>query len=122
MVELVVTIVIIGLIILAVSSLFITIGVSQRNSLYLESATRAAEQEIESLRNNNYSLLVAGETLTFTDDLPDSLPSPRTGTVVIDEPTPGIKRVDVTITYWEGTKNKSVQLSSLIGQIGIGGQ
>lgn len=122
MVELIVTIVIIGLVILAVTSLFITIGASQRNTLLLESATRAAEKQIESLRNNNYSLLIAGETINFTDELPTVLPPPRAGTVVIEEPTPGIKRVDVTINYRDGSKDRTVKLSSLIGQIGIGGQ
>lgn len=122
MVELIVTIVIIGLVILAVTSLFIAIGASQRNTLLLESATRAAEQEIESLRNNNYSLLVAGETIDFTANLPQVLPPPRNGTAVIEEPVPGIKRVDVTINYRDGSKDRTVKLSSLIGQIGIGGQ
>lgn len=122
MIELIVTTVIIGLIVLAVYSLFITINGTQRSSRHLDLATRTAEQRVESLRNNNYTLLVNGETIDFSDELPADLPSPRSGSAVINEPIPGVKRVDVTITYRDSNRDKTVQLSSLIGQIGIGGQ
>lgn len=119
-VELVVATVVTGLLIVAVASLFITIERTQHSTQLLETATRAGEQQIESLRNNNYGALTPGSTITFTDDLPAELPSPRTGTVAISEPSTGIRRVDVTITYRDGTKQKNVKLSSLIGQLGIG--
>lgn len=119
-VELVVTTVVTGLVIVAVASLFITIERTQHSTQLLETATRAGEQQIESLRNNNYGSLTPGSTITFTDDLPAELPSPRTGTVAVSEPSTGIRRVDVTITYRDGTKQKDVKLSSLIGQLGIG--
>jgi type II secretory pathway pseudopilin PulG len=122
MVELMVTIVVAGLVVLSVLSLFIAIDSLQAKTRRLEVATRAAEQQVESLRNNNYTLLAAGDTIDFTADLPDGLPSPRSGSVVIEEPEPGIKRVDVTITYRDGSNSRDVKVSSLIGQIGIGGQ
>lgn len=119
-VELLVTTVVAGLVIIAVTSLFITIERTQRSTQLLETATRAGEQQIESLRNSNYGSLTPGETITFTDNLPDRLPSPRSGTVAVSEPTTGVRRVDVTITYRDGSKEKEVELSSLIGQLGIG--
>lgn len=119
-VELLVTIVVTGLIVAAVMTLFITIERTQYKIQMLETATRAGEQQIEALRNNSYSSLTPGSTINFTSNLPDTLPSPRSGTVAISEPTPGIRRVDVTVTYRDGNKPKSVKLSSLIGQLGIG--
>lgn len=119
-VELLVTTVVAGLIIIAVTTLFITIERTQRSTQLLETATRAGEQQIESLRNSNYGALTPGETITFTNNLPSRLPSPRTGTVVVSEPTTGVRRVDVTISYKDGNKQKQVRLSSLIGQLGIG--
>lgn len=118
--ELVVTTVVTGLVIVSVASLFITIERTQHSTQLLETATRAGEQQIESLRNSNYSSLTPGQTITFTDSLPSELPSPRSGTVAISEPSTGIRRVDVTITYRDGSKQKDVKLSSLIGQLGIG--
>lgn len=120
LIELIVTIVVTGLIIIAITTLFITIERTQHRTQLLETATRAGEQQIEALRNNNYNSLTAGSTIDFTNDLPASLPSPRSGTVAVSEPTEGVKRVDVTVSYRDGNKTKDVKLSSLIGQLGIG--
>lgn len=118
-VELLVTIVVSGLIFLAVSSLFITIAGAQRSTRLLESATRAGEQQIESLRNNNYGALEPDSTITFSDQLPEILPGTPTGTATISQPIEGVRRVDVAITYKDGSRDRTVKLSSLIGQIGI---
>ena len=122
MIELIVTIVVIGLIVLAVTSLYITINSTQRSARLLETATRAGEQQVESLRNNNYTLLTVGQTIDFTSQLPASLPTPRNAQVIVGEPIPGVKRVDVTIQYRDTNRDRTVKFSSLIGQIGIGGQ
>ena len=119
-VELVVTIVVTGLVVLAVTSLFITISGTQRSTRFLGTATRAGEAEIESLRNNYYGSLEPDSTIDFTDDLPSTLPAPRSATAAISEPSPAMKRVDITITYRDGGRDKTVQLSSILGQLGIG--
>jgi len=117
--EVIVTIMLIGLATTAVYSMFNTVQVIQKKSAYLESATRAAQQEIESLRNNNYNSLTPGSTIDFTSSLPADLPSNKIGTVAVTEPIDGLRRVDVTVTYTYGQQTKSVMLSSLIGIIGI---
>lgn len=119
-VELLVTTVVAGLIIVAITSLLITIERTQHSTQLLETATRAGEQEIESLRNSNYGALTPGQTITFTNSLPSELPTPRSATVAVSEPTTGVRRVDVQISYRDGSKEKVVKLSSLIGQLGIG--
>jgi prepilin-type N-terminal cleavage/methylation domain-containing protein len=120
LVELVVTIGIAGMLIVGITSLFITIETTQRKTRLLEIATRAGEKKIEELRNNHYNSLTTGSVITFTSELPSTLPTPRAATVTVSEPTEGIKRVDLNITYKDGPSNKQVQLSSLIGVIGIG--
>jgi len=119
-VELIVTTVVTGLIVVAVTTLFIAIERTQHSTQLMEAATRAGEQQIESLRNNNYGSLTPGSTITFTNSLPSNLPEPRSATAAISEPSTGIRRVDVTVTYRDGSKQKNVKLSSLIGQLGIG--
>ncbi len=117
-VELLITIVFLGIVALAISQLFISIGAIQAKTQRLDSATHAAKTQIESLRNNNYSSLTNGSTLDFSSELPDNLPNGQ-GTVQVSEPTPGLKRVDVTVTYLDGSQNRDVALSSLVGIIGI---
>lgn len=119
LVELLVTIILIGVVFTGLSSIFIGIQRIQVHTAYLDSATRAAQREIESLRNLNYNNLAAGTSIDFSGELPATMPAGSTGTVVVTEPSPGIKRLDVTVRYTYGGTTKNVQLSSLIGVIGI---
>lgn len=119
LVELLVTIIVIGVVFSGLSSIFIGVQRAQVQTNYLESATRAAQTQIESLRNINYNNLTPGVDIDFSNDLPETLPSNSTGNVVVSEPATGLRRVDVTVTYEYGGENKDVVLSSLIGVIGI---
>lgn len=118
LVELIGTIAVLGIITLGVANLFYTIQYIQRQSNYMDRATRAAQRQVEVLRNNSYNSLPLGD-IDFTNQLPDSLPSNRTGTTHVSEPSPGLKRVDVTVSYNDGGKQQQVTLSSLIGVIGL---
>lgn len=117
--ELVVTIVFIGFAFLGITTLYLSSQRIQENTSWLQSATRAGETEIESLRNDDYASLTVGQNIDFSSQLPATLPAPRTGTVVVTEPLSGLKRVDVTITYRDHDATRTVQLTSLIGVIGI---
>lgn len=117
LVELMIATVAFGIVAIGLTSLFLSLQNVQRKAAYLETATRSAQQEVESLRNNNYGELPAGGNLSFS--VPSSLPAPRSGSVAISEPNSGIKRVDVTVTYTDHGVAKTVKLSSLIGIIGI---
>ena len=118
LVELVASIAVIGIVTTSVVSLFGSIQSTQRRTAYMETATRAAQRQMESLRNNNYNNLTAGQTIDFTAQLPATLKN-KTGTVTVSEPNPGLKRVDISIVYYEGTTQQQVNLSSLVGILGI---
>lgn len=118
LVELVVSIAVIGIVVTSVVSLFGSIQSTQRRTAYLETATRAAQREMESLRNNNYNSLTAGQSIDFSGQLPVSLKN-RSGTVAVSEPSPGLKRVDISVVYYEGDSRQEVNLSSLVGILGI---
>lgn len=120
LVELLVTMVVTGIMVVGITQVYVLVEQTQQQSEHLESATRAGQEEIESLRNLRYGSLTAGSTINFTSQLPSNLPSPNSATVAISEPTTDIKRVDVTINYHESGKTKTVKLSSLIGVLGIG--
>lgn len=119
LVELLITIVIIGIAGVGIASLFYTIQYTQRQSMYKDAATRSAQREIELLRTTSANNLTAGQTITFTSDLPARLPGNKSGTVQVTEPSPGLKRVNVNVTYYDNGKKREVNLSSLIGVIGI---
>lgn len=119
LVELLVTIALIGIVAGGISDLFISINNLQQQSTYIDTATRAAQREVESLRNENYASLTPGQNIDFTSSLPTSLPSDRAGTVAVSQPADDLRRVDVTVTYTFDNATRTVTLSSLIGVIGI---
>lgn len=119
LIELLITIVVIGLTVASLSDIFISINNVQKQAADLDGATRAAQAEIETLRNDNYGSLTPGQNITFTSNLPSTLPKGSSGTAVVSQPATDLRRVDATVTYpLEGTTH-SVTLSSLIGVIGI---
>lgn len=117
--ELVVGIALFGIISIAIINLSTLIINVQTYSRYRESATLAAQREIETLRNSNYTSLADGQTIDFTSDLPEFLPSGKSGTVEISEPADGLKRADVTVTYFQAGTDKQIILTAIIGELGI---
>lgn len=117
--ELIVTIVFIGFAFIGIGELYLSIQRIQDQTAYVQIASHAAQTEIESLRNDNYSNLTAGQNINFSSTLPSNLPGPSSGTVVVSQPMAGLKRVDVTVAYTDHGTSRQVELSSLIGIIGI---
>lgn len=120
LVEIVVATAVIGMMIIAMSNLLIAVSSIQEQNDHLALASRVAEARIESLRNSHYnSLPISPPAIDFTSELPEELPGPKIGTVTVTEPNPGMKRLDVSITYHEVNRDKTVQMSALLGNIGI---
>lgn len=117
--ELLVVMAIIGVLIAGIASVFISAGQTQARARLLDTATRAGQLQIESLRNYNYTNLTPGEDINFTDTLPSTLPPDKQGIVRVSEPEPGLRRVDVEITYTTQGREERVALSSMIGILGI---
>lgn len=118
-VELVATIIVVGIVSTGLATLFYNLQFTQRQTTYIDAATRAAQREIEILRNNSYNSLTTGQDISFTNDLPSSLPKNSTGVVAVSEPSSGLKRVDVTVTYTDAGRTQNVKLSATIGEIGL---
>lgn len=119
LVEMLISIAVIGIAAVGIASLFYTVQYTQRSAQYQTTATRAAQRQIEVLRNSSYNSLVAGQTISFTNDLPDTLPGTKSGSAAVSEPSAGLKRVDVSVSYTDNGKVRSVDLTSYIGVIGI---
>lgn len=117
--ELMVTIVFMGFAFIGITELYLSIQNIQEQTAYVQIASHAAQTEIESLRNGNYNSLTAGQNIDFSSALPSNLPSPRSATVVVSAPMTGLLRLDATVSYTYQGAQRQVELSSLIGIIGI---
>ena len=120
LIELLVTIVVLGLVISTLGGMYYMTQIIQVKSQHYDLAVRAARTEIENLRNNGYDSLTPGSSINFSLSLPSPLPTNKTGTVAVSEPMPGLRRVDVTVSYTEFGQQQQIILSSDIGVIGIG--
>jgi len=117
--ELIVTIMFMGLAFIGITQLYLAIQRIQDRTAYVQIASHAAQTEIESLRNNNFNALTDGQNIDFSSALPGNLPGPKSGSVAVSEPMAGLKRVDVTVSYTDHGGQQQVELTSLIGIIGI---
>jgi type II secretory pathway pseudopilin PulG len=117
--ELLVTIVFMGFAFIGVTELYLSVQNIQEQTTYVQIASHAAQTEIESLRNSNFNSLTPGQNISFSSSLPSNLPGPTSGTAVISAPMSGLIRVDATVSYTEHGNPQKVELSSLIGVIGI---
>ena len=117
--ELIVAIVFIGFAFIAITQLYLSIQRIQDQTAYIQIASHVAQTEIESLRNSNYSSLADNSTIDFSSSLPAGLPGPSSGSVAVTSPMAGLKRVDVTVSYTDHGSQHKVELTSLIGVIGI---
>jgi prepilin-type N-terminal cleavage/methylation domain-containing protein len=120
LVELLVTIVVLGIVITSLAGLYYLMQITEVQSQHYDIAVRAARTEIEDLRNNGYNSLNPGDTINFTSSLPSTLPHDKAGTVDVSQPLPDLRRVDVTITYTDYGKAQTIELSSEIGIVGLG--
>lgn len=118
-IEVLMTVIVIGILFSAVIALYSSVLLVQSKTQRLEAATRSAHLQIESLRNLQYNSLEEGVDIDFSDDLPDELPQGSAGVVEVTEAEQGLKRVDVTVSYPDGSSQRTVTVSSLIGIIGI---
>ena len=94
---------------------YTTLGKRSRN---LVLANSYAEAKIEGLRNNGYNTLTIGST-NLTSELPSQLPS-RSGTMTISQSQPGLKQVDISISYSDLGVTRAYSYRTYVGELGVG--
>ena len=121
LVELLVTIVVLGIVISQyLSGLYYLMQITQVQGQHYDLAVRAARTQMEICGTMRYGSSNPGGTINFTSSLPSALPPNKSGTVTISQPLPELRRVDVMITYTDYGKSQTIELSSDIGIIGLG--
>lgn len=114
-IEIIVSVVVFSLTIVSIVSAVQYIQYAQRDSFYVDTANRAARQQIELLRNGDFGLLTSGTSINFTSTLTD-MPSGTTGLVNITTPAtaPLTRQVEVVIDYPIGANRKQVVIMAYV--------
>jgi prepilin-type N-terminal cleavage/methylation domain-containing protein len=118
-VELVVTIVIMGIIIPAVAIALTNLTIVDYQARDLALANFIAQNRVETLRSAGYNSLSNGTT-SFTAQLPNTMGSPKSASYTVSTPQAGIKQVDVAISYTEYKKTKNISYRTYISELGVG--
>ena len=118
--EMVVSLALFGLSIIAIFGIMNSTQLTQRSEASLDLANAAARQIIEAARNGGYNSLVAGQTYNRTSMLPEELSGgSATLAVTLSTDMPDIKRIDVDVSYPVGTLTRHVYSTALIGSKGL---
>jgi prepilin-type N-terminal cleavage/methylation domain-containing protein len=106
---------------IAVTQAFIGIGIVNSRSDAQTEAVELMQQKLEVVRNTPFNNLAVGTT-DFSGEMDAfaTLKSPRTATVTVTEVVPStLKRVDISLSYTQSGKTRSVGTSTLVGLRGI---
>lgn len=105
----------------AVTQAFIGIGVVNNRSNAQTQAVELMQQKLEVLRNTPYNNLPVGTTDFVSEmDAFAALKNPRSATITVTEVTPStLKRVDISLSYTQSGRTRTVGTSTLIGLRGI---
>lgn len=126
-VELLITLVIIGTAFGAFMVTYTTIQSINKKALDIAAANEIAFAKVQDYENRLFSAIPdtspAG-TLVMVEDfsasLPSSLQSPRTGQVFINTASGTLKQIVVSITFGSGTSQRQIEYSDFIQANGLG--
>lgn len=121
-IEFVVASMFIGIVILALYSMFLGIKQIDRTTNDYTTATSVAQQLMEEQRDIPYSGLTVGtanDTSSALGAYPNLL-SPRSATVAVTQiNASGIKQVDVTVSWTDRTGYKTIHMTTQVSDIGL---
>lgn len=118
-IELLIAIAVVGILVPTLIGFVNTLNRLNDRTRDLAIVNSLAENKIESLRSIGYSGVNDG-TVSFTGELPDTLGNPKSASYTVTTPNPGIRQVDLTITYDDHGKNQSVKYKTYVGELGVG--
>lgn len=126
-VELLVTLIVIGVVFGAFMTTFTSIQSINKKSINLNTANTIAFAKMQHYENTAFTNLpnttpqnTLQQVEDFSSSLPSSLGSPRSATVHINSISPSLKQVVVNVQYGSGGAQQTVQYANFIQKNGIG--
>ncbi|MBW3568718.1 type II secretion system GspH family protein [Candidatus Parcubacteria bacterium] len=119
LVELMVAIVISAIFAASISGLITTNARLAQRGRDLAASNSFAEDKIESFRSLGYLGLGLG-TSNITSELPSELNTPRSASVDITQHSTSVKKVYLTIDYSDQGQTRTLNYTTLVGELGVG--
>lgn len=125
-VELLVTLMTVGILFSAFVTTFVSIQNINKKSHDMQTANTAAFSKMQSYENTLYTNLAdttptgeLQEVEDFSDELNETLRTPRVGKVYINTVSPTLKHVVVSVEYGSGNGQQIVQYATFIQRNGV---
>lgn len=126
-VELLITLITIGVVFGAFLTTFTTIQVINKRSLDINTANSLAFAKMQEYENKTYDQITdttpSGtlvEVEDFSGDIPDTLENPRIGKVYVNTVSNTLKHVVISVEFGEGGSKRTMQYANFIQQQGVG--
>lgn len=121
LVEIIVTIFVFAIILPAVAYMIVSLSVINDRARELSLVHSLAQNKIEELRSKGFIAVDGGGT--FTNELPDTLPKPRSAEYavgLVDPDDPSLKEITITVTYNDRGEARTLTYKSYLGELGVG--
>jgi Tfp pilus assembly protein PilV len=118
-VEIIITVVLIGLLVPALVSMITILGSINDRARDMSLIHALAENKVEGLRSINFTGLTNGTT-DFTTELPATIATPRSAIYTISSTSASLKQVDVSISYNDHAQTRNLTYTTYIGELGVG--
>lgn len=118
-VELLITIVVIAILVPMIAGMMSMIDALNDRARDRASINALVENKVEGLRSISFVGLGDGTT-DFTNELPDSVGSPRSATYTISSISSALKQVDIAVTFSDHGQSRTMSYKTYIGELGVG--
>lgn len=118
-IELLVSIFITAILVAGINAIYIAHLSSSQQTRSMGTVASFAENKIESLRSIGFLGLIDGTT-DISNELPGNLKNPKSGTLVISSKEPGLKEVNLNISYNDQGSTRDYSYTTYIGELGVG--
>lgn len=118
-VELLVTLVVAGLFILSLNTMYTTQIYISQNGRDISTINSFVEGKVEELRSQGFLNTSIGNS-DISNELPNAINQPRSAILSVSELNPATKKVVITINYNEQGKSQTYKYATLIGELGVG--
>jgi hypothetical protein len=82
-------------------------------------ANMLVQNKVETLRSAGYNSLNNGTT-SFVAELPNVMGAPKSASYTISTPQTGVKQIDISLSYTEYHKTKSLSYKTYVSELGVG--
>lgn len=127
LVELLITLIVIGVAFGAFVTTFTAIQNINKKSIDINTANALAFAKVQDYENTNFNSLTSTtpqgtlvQVEDFSNTLPTTLQTPRVGKVYINTVSPTLKQIVVDITFGSGGDQRRVQYADFIQKNGLG--